>query len=78
MPHFIPRKIRLRKTSAKSGHEISIPPDWVKYHNLEKGTGEQLELLYDSIIVIIPPGIKVNKKILAAAVEEIDDSEKSD
>ena len=70
MPHFMPRKIRLRKTSAKSGHEISIPPDWVRYHNLGDSKGETLELLYDSIIVVVPPGIKVNKEILATAVEE--------
>ena len=70
MPHFIPRKIRLRKTSPKSGHEISLPPDWIKYHGLGKEDNEKLELLYDSIIVLIPPGVKVNKKTLADAIEE--------
>ena len=73
MPHFIPRKIRLRKTSPKSGHEVSLPPDWIKYHGLDKGNKETLELLYDSIIVLIPPGVKVNKKALADIIEESSD-----
>ena len=70
MPHFIPRKVHLRKTSRKSGHEISIPPDWINLHGLKGKEKEKLELLYDSVIVLIPPGIKVNKKILEAAIEE--------
>ena len=68
MPHFIPRRIRIRKTSSKSGHEISLPPDWVKYHKLDESE-EKVELLYDSIIVLIPPRMKVNLDKLAKAVE---------
>ena len=64
MPHFIPRKIHLRKSSSKSGHEISVPPDWVKYHDLHDKDKQELELLYDSIIIVSPPGTKLSKKTL--------------
>lgn len=68
MPHFIPRKIRIRKTSTKSGHEISLPPDWVRYHKLDEGE-DKVELLYDSIIVLVPPNMEVDSEKLAKAVK---------
>ena len=70
MPRFLPENYKIRKSTTKGGHSVSIPPAWVKQRKSISGrTDENVDILYDSIIVIIPPGIKVNKKILAAAVE---------
>lgn len=75
MPRFFTEKRRLRKSTPLSGHEITMPSTWVK--NLPpEADGQVLELLYDSILVVVPPGVRVNKKALAAAVEE--DSDESD
>jgi len=73
MPHFIPRKIHLRKSSTKSGHEVSIPPDWITYHGLKTKDKQEMELLYDSIIIISPPGTNLSKekqKKIAKIIEE--------
>ena len=71
MPNFFPKKYKIRKSTTKGGHSISIPPAWIEQRkNISGKTNEEVSVLYDSIIVIIPPGIRINKKILAAAVEE--------
>jgi len=78
MPDFLPKKYKIRKSTTKGGHSISVPPAWVEHRKDISGNPEEdVNILYDSIIVIIPPGIKVNKKVLAAAVEEEDDSKES-
>lgn len=59
---FIRTKYKIRGTG---GHRISLPPAWIEGRNIE-----EVELFYDPLaIVIIPPGIKVNEKVLEGAFE---------
>lgn len=57
---FLRKKYKIRKVTAEGGHQISLPPAWVENKNLEEA-----EVLYNSdIVLIIPPGIIVNEKVL--------------
>ena len=71
MPEFLPKRYKIRNATSKGGHEVSIPPAWVDHRKKVSGdANEKVDILYDSIIVIVPPGIKVNEKLLSAAVEK--------
>ena len=71
MPRFLKRTYRVRKATSKSGHEITLPPDWINRRRRSGAEeGEDVEVLYDSIVVIVPFGVKVDEKFLAAAIEE--------
>lgn len=62
---FLRKKYKIRKATAAGGHEITLPPAWME----NKDIGE-VELLYDPfVIVIVPPGVKVNEKVLEGAFE---------
>lgn len=65
MTKFVSKKGRIRKTTIKSGHEISVPPAWIIHRKISGAKeNEDVELLYDSIIVIVPSGVKIDKKQL--------------
>lgn len=70
MPRFYTDKRKLRKSTPISGHEVTMPPAWIRTLQSKGNLSESVELLYDSIVVIVPRGVRVNEKILAAAVEE--------
>ena len=79
MPDFLPKKYKIRKSTTKGGHSISVPPAWIDHRREVSGNPEEnVNVLYDSIIVIIPPGVRVNRKLLTAAVEEINESKEPD
>ena len=62
---FLRKKYKIRKVTMKGGHQISLPPGWMEGKNI----GE-VEILYDALaVVIVPPGIKVNEKLLEGAFE---------
>ena len=72
MPDFLVKKYKVRKATSKGGHEVSLPPAWIEHREqINPAGGEQVEVLYDSIIVIVPPGVRVNKRALAKAVKVI-------
>ena len=74
MPHFLSRKSKVRKSTSKGGHEVSLPPAWIGHRKcIGADEGEIVEVLFDSIVVIVPPGIKVDKSKLAKAVMESTD-----
>lgn len=63
---FYHRLSKIRRATPKGGHEISLPGNWVKQLANKDG---KLTILYGDVIAIIPPGVKVNRRVLAAAVE---------
>jgi len=62
---FLRKKYKIRKVTPEGGHQISLPPGWME----DKNIGE-VEVLYDALaVVIVPPGIKVNEKLLEGVFE---------
>lgn len=70
MPEFLREHYKIRRATPKGGHEVSIPPAWLKHRKyLGYEEGEEIEVLYDNIIVIVPKGVRVDEIKLAAAVK---------
>ena len=64
---YLKKKYKIRKGTASGGHEISLPPAWIE----ARGENEEIEVLYDSlVVVIVPTRVKVNEKVLSGAFEE--------
>jgi len=64
---FFRKRYKLRLCSPTGGHQISLPPAWVQ----GKEHLDKVEILYNTdICVIIPPGIRVNEKVLEGAFEQ--------
>lgn len=64
---FLGQKYKVRKSTASGGHEISLPPAWIE----ARGEDEEVEVLYDSlVVVIVPTRVKVNERVLSGAFEE--------
>jgi len=62
---FLRKKYKVRRVTSAGGHQISLPPGWIENKNLQEA-----EVLYNSdVVVIVPPGIKVNEKVLEGAFE---------
>ncbi len=62
---FLKKKYKIRKVTTEGGHQISLPPGWMENRDIE-----EVELLYDALVVVnVPPGIKVNEKVLEGAFE---------
>ncbi|MCK5560253.1 MAG: hypothetical protein KAJ51_06650 [Thermoplasmata archaeon] len=64
MVRFYKETYKIRR-AAQAGHEITLPPLWVK--NTTKA-GSKARVLFDTIVVIVPEGIEIDEKILSRAV----------
>lgn len=64
---YLSRRYKIRRATTRGGHEITLPPDWVRAHD---GHGD-VELLYGLVVVIVPDGISVDLAMLDRAVKEI-------
>jgi len=42
------------------GKEITLPPDWCRYHRIE--TGDVVKVLANGIMILLPPHTSVNKE----------------
>ncbi|MHA1711542.1 MAG: AbrB/MazE/SpoVT family DNA-binding domain-containing protein [Candidatus Freyarchaeota archaeon] len=58
MPAKIDRKI-LQSGSSKVA---ALPPDWLRAFKLE--VGDQIEIFYDSVVIVKPKGLKVDPNFL--------------
>ncbi len=70
MVKFSRYRYQIRKATPKSGHEMTLPPAFIRSRKEISDDLEEMEVLADTIIVIVPPGVKVNERVLAAAIEE--------
>ena len=67
MPDFYRKIYKVRKsTQGKVGMEVTMPAE-LRHAGVLK-PGDQVELLYDNIIVILPNGIRVDHKKLKEAI----------
>lgn len=63
---FLKKVYKIRKSTPTGGHEITMPPFWLE----NQPDINEVEVLYDSRVVIVPsPNIKVNENLLDAAFE---------
>ena len=37
------------------GNEITVPPDWCRFHQIK--TGEDITVLADGVVILLPPNI---------------------
>jgi antitoxin component of MazEF toxin-antitoxin module len=42
---------------------VAMPPDWLVASGLD--VGDKIELIYDSVVVVKPVGMKVDPKLIA-------------
>ncbi|RJS89190.1 hypothetical protein CW705_07850 [Candidatus Bathyarchaeota archaeon] len=63
MPAKVDRKI-LRSGSSKVA---ALPPDWLRAFKLE--VGDQIEIFYDSVVIVKPKGLKIDHNFLVKEFE---------
>lgn len=68
MSTFFEKEYKVRK-AAQYGHETTLNPLWVENNRVE---GKKLKHIFDGIYIIVPPGVKLDKKKLKEAVSEAD------
>jgi len=49
----------IRKVLSEKGH-VTLPKPLRDYHGIKKG--DEVEMIYDSVIVIIPKGVKLDEE----------------
>lgn len=67
MPEFYQKEYVVRKVNSQYGHETTLNPLWVE--NAEVA-GKKVKHIFNRIYVIVPPGVKVDRKKLKEAVKE--------
>lgn len=67
----VPFPARRKRKVLKSGASkvVALPPDWLRALNL--GVGDTVELLYDSVVIVKPKGVKLDPALLSKELEAL-------
>ena len=66
MPEFFEKEYKVRK-AAQYGYETTLNPLWVENTNVK---GKSVKHIFDRIYVIVPPGVKIDKRKLKEVLKE--------
>lgn len=72
MPEFYEKKYKVRK-AAQYGHETTLNPLWVQNAKVD---GKKLKHVFNGLYVILPPGVKIDRKKLKEAIIHEGEKEK--
>lgn len=59
---ILPAKIYRKVLKLGDSRVTALPPNWLRYFEIE--TGDTVEILYNSVVVIKPVGLKMNHDLL--------------
>ena len=70
----MPAKIQRKILKSGDSKVAALPPDWLRAFNLERG--DTVDVLYDSVVLIKPKGVKLDPEFLAKELKIMAELEK--